>query len=224
MSADDTFQDETNTVLEANKAKRRDREASEDRLIKAAIEIFAKYGYNGSTTKKIAQKAQVNESLIGRYFDGKEGLLLTIVERFVLEAKKEQLPYTPQDNLIEELKKYVDFKLGSVDKKQALGKIIIAQALTDDKFRKKSLEKVPIFCDEALLERLQLLQQKGQILKDLNVTQLTMAIENFLHGQFIFDLTLKEISKEKVLKNTHQYVEFLSSSTKIVPIEHIKNS
>ena len=67
---------------EVSPGKKRDRSASEERLVKAGTEIFSKFGFDGCTTRMIAKKADVNESLIGRYFDGKEGLLLAIIEIF----------------------------------------------------------------------------------------------------------------------------------------------
>ena len=44
------------------------------RLIDAGIEIFAENGFNGTTTRMLADKANVNLSAIPYYFRGKEGL------------------------------------------------------------------------------------------------------------------------------------------------------
>jgi AcrR family transcriptional regulator len=44
------------------------------RLISAAIAIFAENGFDGTTTRTLADKAQVNLSAIPYYFRGKEGL------------------------------------------------------------------------------------------------------------------------------------------------------
>jgi AcrR family transcriptional regulator len=64
-------------------------------LLKAAKEVFAKLGFNGATTKMIAKKADMNESLIGRYFQGKYGLLLTLIQKLIVEVKAMDLPYAP---------------------------------------------------------------------------------------------------------------------------------
>lgn len=206
-------QNETPENLDCIKSKRRDREASEERLIEAGIEIFAKYGYNGATTKKIAKKAQVNESLIGRYFDGKEGLLLTIIERFISSMRDEHLPYPAQDSLIEELRQYVAFKMGNVHKKQALAKIIISQALTDDRFRKKSLERVPRFCDEKLLVRLQNLQHQEKIPKEVDVRLICYCMETYMHGQFLFESLLREAPAKEVIDQTYQFLDIFCLSS-----------
>ena len=50
------------------------------RLILAGIAIFAEYGFNGTTTRMLADKAEVNLSAIPYYFRSKEGLYLATVE------------------------------------------------------------------------------------------------------------------------------------------------
>jgi len=59
--------------------------ASEDArelLLKAAIPLFAKKGYAGTSVKDIADRAGVNVSLVSYHFDGKEGLYRTCIENF----------------------------------------------------------------------------------------------------------------------------------------------
>lgn len=217
MSEDDSKRDNNSEHLDQTKAKRRDREASEERLIEAAIHAFAKYGYNGATTKEIGQRAKVNESLIGRYFDGKEGLLLTILERFILEMKSEELPYPIQDNLKSELSAYVAFKMSRIEKRKALAKIIISKTLTDDSFRKKSLARVPKFCDEKLLGRLKDLQIRGDILPSIDVKIIVDSMERYLQGQVLFGHLTYEQPFDQVLSECRQFIDILSSSPVLVP-------
>lgn len=188
------------------KGKRRDRSASEERLICAAIDIFSKHGYNGATTKMIAAKADVNESLIGRYFDGKEGLLLSLVERFISELCNEILPYEPQQTLEDELVNYYDFKLRTSKQKKNFGKIIISQALTDNSFRKKALERVPIFHDPNLVDRLETLKKNGALPAEVNVLDICDDLENYMHGIFIFETILQETTDEVIMKQVKRFV------------------
>lgn len=43
-------------------------------LLASAVEEFATYGYDGASTNRIAERAQVAKGLIFRYFDSKQGL------------------------------------------------------------------------------------------------------------------------------------------------------
>lgn len=51
-------------------------------LMKAAKSVFARRGYDGATVKEIADTAGVNISLVSYYFQGKEGLYRSCLERF----------------------------------------------------------------------------------------------------------------------------------------------
>ncbi len=52
-----------------------------DRLISAAKCLFAEKGFNGTTVKELAEKAQVNISLVSYHFHGKEGLFRACLEQ-----------------------------------------------------------------------------------------------------------------------------------------------
>lgn len=64
------------------KKRKRDRDTTQQKLLDAAVQVFASYGYDGATTKAIAEKAGVAEALIQRYFEGKEGLLIALMKDF----------------------------------------------------------------------------------------------------------------------------------------------
>lgn len=51
-------------------------------LMKAAIKIFAKNGFDGASVRKIANEAKVNVSLVNYYFSGKEGLYKSCLQEF----------------------------------------------------------------------------------------------------------------------------------------------
>jgi AcrR family transcriptional regulator len=63
------------------KRRPRDRQATEASLVSAASVLFAEKGYENSSTRNIADIAGCSESLIQRYFKGKEGLLLAVLEQ-----------------------------------------------------------------------------------------------------------------------------------------------
>ncbi len=51
-------------------------------LLKAAEELFAQRGYEGTSVKEICEKAGVNVSLISYHFEGKEGLYRAVLAQF----------------------------------------------------------------------------------------------------------------------------------------------
>ena len=54
-------------------------------IIAAAMELFAKKGFRGTTTRDLATQADVNEAIIFRYFKTKEELYSAIIEHKVGE-------------------------------------------------------------------------------------------------------------------------------------------
>ena len=51
-----------------------------DKILAAALELFANEGYNATSTSKIAKQAGVSEGLIFRHFENKKGLLDALVD------------------------------------------------------------------------------------------------------------------------------------------------
>ncbi len=188
------------------KCKKRDRGASEERLINAGLEIFSKHGFSGSTTKMIAKKADVNESLIGRYFDGKEGLLIAITQKFVTELINQDLTYPPQDSLSAELDKYVRDRIEAGCIHEDFARLILSQALVDKKFKRRILETVPMQLDPKLIERVQRLSDLGRLKAGSDVHELCQNIDTYMDGLFFFDRILHETSAEELIRRTTRFV------------------
>lgn len=55
-------------------------------IINAALELFAKEGFNSTSTSKVAKKAGVSEGLIFRHFKNKDGLLDAILQEGEIRA------------------------------------------------------------------------------------------------------------------------------------------
>jgi len=63
-----------------------------DGLVIAAIDVFARYGFDGASTRSISQLANVNQALIGYHFGGKHGLYLAVFEHIAAQL---QIPMAP---------------------------------------------------------------------------------------------------------------------------------
>jgi len=54
--------------------------ATRDSILKAAIKVFAKHGYDGGSVEKISHAAQSYDRMIYYYFGSKEGLFIEVLE------------------------------------------------------------------------------------------------------------------------------------------------
>lgn len=75
----------TDKALEKEAPQAREKSTTRDKLLEAAIKLFAEKGFNGTTTKEIAEKAEVNEALIFRHFSTKRDLYCAIIEKKIFE-------------------------------------------------------------------------------------------------------------------------------------------
>jgi AcrR family transcriptional regulator len=63
-------------------------EDSKNKIIEAALLLFADYGYEGTSVRQIAQQAGIAQGLLYNYFASKEQLLVEIMERGMNYALK----------------------------------------------------------------------------------------------------------------------------------------
>lgn len=84
------------------------------RILDAAILLFAKKGFAGVGVREIAKEASVNIAMISYYYEGKVGILKSIIEeyfdRFHLSISEIDFSsHNPEDNLRELIGRIVDF-------------------------------------------------------------------------------------------------------------------
>lgn len=58
-----------------------------ERILDAAQQCFIDYGFHAAGMALIAQKAQISQGLVYRYFENKHALIMAIVQRELIEAK-----------------------------------------------------------------------------------------------------------------------------------------
>lgn len=59
----------------------------QEKILKAALELFAQEGFKATSTSKVAKRAGVSEGLIFRHYENKEGLLEAIIKEGEERAK-----------------------------------------------------------------------------------------------------------------------------------------
>jgi len=93
-------------------------------IITSAMELFAKKGFRGTTTRDLATHAEINEAIIFRYFNTKEELYSAIIEHKVGEDRDER---------IEEFQRLADIK-DDEQFFQAVGRAFLQKHETDTTF------------------------------------------------------------------------------------------
>jgi AcrR family transcriptional regulator len=62
-------------------------EETKERIIQAALELFGERGYEQTSTRDIAARAEVNAPALQYYFDGKDGLYLACAEHMAARGR-----------------------------------------------------------------------------------------------------------------------------------------
>ena len=157
----------------------RDKEATKQALLAAAIEVFAELGYDAATTKEIARRSGSSEALIQRYFDGKAGLLVAIISSFAEEADKELMANRPYpDTLEQELKEIIRESCSHHREHSPFVRVAISRAIVDPTVGKQlganiTGKKIP-----TMVARLTHYQKLGMIPPNLDVTPLAFALSS----------------------------------------------
>lgn len=200
-------------VTKQAKAKPKDREATEERLLLAAEQVFSKYGFKGATTRMIAKKANINVALITRYFDGKYGLLLKLVERKGNEFHFMPMPYPLKDSVTEECLAFVLQRYNTMKKDKAFFNIVIAQFLTDSIFLKQFQETILLFEKNynEFETRLNELIKKKKMVKDVDIKKVFETFETYTFG-LMLGQTCKPKTEEEVLKDLELFVRMYCKS------------
>ncbi|MBC3540290.1 TetR/AcrR family transcriptional regulator [Rufibacter sediminis] len=66
----------------------KDKIDKKEHLVEVAERVFGELGYEGASTRLLAQEAGVNMAMLNYYFGSKDGLLKAVVERRILLMRK----------------------------------------------------------------------------------------------------------------------------------------
>jgi len=109
---------------------------SRDRILAAAVKIFAEKGYGGARIDQIAKEAGVNKALIYYYFEGKEAILNELFQTFFRESTKMLLNFVERGGFAEnpeENKRLFEAEyLHYLESSRDLLKIIVMESLKDE--------------------------------------------------------------------------------------------
>jgi TetR/AcrR family transcriptional regulator, regulator of cefoperazone and chloramphenicol sensitivity len=164
------------------KTRIRDRAATERALLEAASSMFSKKGYESTTTREIAVAANCAEALIQRYFNGKNGLLLAIVQQGILKTPTidiAKLPYV--DSLECEVLQIFHATADNLQARAQHIRITLSRALIDPDF--DDFQKIVLRPERLAVVERRLRRYQGEGMLDPEV-DVAAAAEMLLGGIF----------------------------------------
>ena len=199
----ETLDDETESGCSepCSVARRRDKEATKQALIKAAVEVFAQRGFDGATTKEVATRAGVNEGLIQRYFakeavGGKAGLLQAIVGNMCSERLTACRMAPPSDSLKSEIATVLRHEIMQADANRDFLRVFISRALVDPDLAASLKAHYKDSRMPHLVHRLEHFRNDGTLDPAVDLEQLAATITTFAFGLgFMQQVVLSEDPK-----------------------------
>lgn len=166
------------------------RKSTKARLIEAALDLFAERGVTETTTKAVAERAQVNEVTLFRNFGNKYRLLLAVIQDSAVFAKLvhalvEQA--NAKDNVADFLQEYAQESLRTLNKAPDLVRSIVGEAGNYPVENRMALGKGLSEANRYVAEYLEQAIAKENLSSDLTSEQIVNLLNFLLIGYFIVE-------------------------------------
>jgi AcrR family transcriptional regulator len=171
---------------------KRDKEQRRQSLINSATAVFAERGYDCATTREVAERANCAEGLIHRYFNGKRGLLLAILESRAAQVVEDFVGALPDRDMLEdEIRQIILWHLDTMWERRDFMRVAVSQAAIDSEVGRTINEGIHNERVRLTKEKLERHQREGRIGRgdDLEAIAQTITGIGFALG-FSFQVSL----------------------------------
>jgi AcrR family transcriptional regulator len=168
------------------------RNLTRHKIIQAAIELFASQGVSETTTKQIAELAQVNEVTLFRQFGNKHGLLLAVIEDADVFAQLGQSLTTelpPASSLAEMLRAYANTCLQALEQTPAVIRSLVGESGQYSTENRQGLGRSFDRANRRVAKYLKTNIGESQSDLQLPIEQLTSLLHTLLFGYATIELT-----------------------------------
>lgn len=195
------------------KAKRIERIRGE--IMDAAIEVISKKGFKGSSTKEIAERADMAEGTLYNYFKNKDDILMSITERYV--SYKRNLDVSTDVSSVQEFITNIFAASANYDRSQHLDerrilRALLPEFLTDKVLGKLYFERIVQPFLSTVEEKMAVLQENG-IVGDYDIRALSRMLYSSMVGFAILDINkdplVSDASDEFRKEAGRAYIEVL---------------
>ncbi|MFO1055458.1 MAG: HVA1 family protein [Dongiaceae bacterium] len=167
--------------------RKRDKEATKQALLAAAMQVFAAHGYDAATTREIAARAGSNEQLIQRYFGGKAGLLLAVLERYGSAERQACTPPPAQGGVADEIAGFLAFHLRHGWACRDFLRVALGRAMVDPEVAAELGQLVTASRVPCLRQRLEALRDRGAVAAGADLEAVATALASLSFGLGFID-------------------------------------
>jgi AcrR family transcriptional regulator len=168
------------------------RNPTRQRLIEAALELFAAQGVTETTTKQIAESADVNEVTLFRHFGNKHGLLLAVIEEAAVFNRLGQTlvqQASQTDDIYQALKDYATACLQALEGVPQVVRSVVGEAGLYPSENRMALGRGLTQANRYVAEYFDTVIQGGQLQTHLSAEKLASLLHGMLLGYAVIEFT-----------------------------------
>lgn len=197
-------------MSEEKKIIRRNKEASIARIINAAAKVFADKGYENATYTEIAKIANLNISLISRYFGTKEKLLQATVRVMTSQIRVSFDSIPIKNTLLEEMHSIADTFMDTILKYENETRAVANIATVNKAFRHE-LYKIT-GSNETVEKRLKKFCLTGEIHKSHDLRYIVDTFIGVVNSFTLFHKITFRLPSSNVSNRVHYFTEMFAKS------------
>lgn len=173
-------------------------------LIEAATVVFAEHGYDVATTREVAAHAGCSEGLIHRYFGGKRGLLLAIMDSKAADVAEDFASELPERETVQaEIEQILLWHLTALWARRDFMRVAVSQASIDPGMGRMVGRGIGQQRVSLILKRLERHREAGRIRGDVDLAALAEATAGIgfmlgFFGQVVFGVGRKYVRRVAV--------------------------
>jgi len=186
---------------------------TEDRILKAAKEVFIAKGFDGARMQEIADTAEINKALLHYYFRNKDKLFEAVFEESLLQIGPMVLSFVNEPIPLEvKIWKIVDEYIEIIRKNPKLPLFILNEIHVNPD-RVLSFLNISAFLDTAVLQDQLNMETDENDLKRIDVKHFVVNILSMT----IFPFIGKPIMQKTLKIEDDDWEEFLEERKRIIP-------
>lgn len=168
------------------------RSSTRQRLIHAALELFAVQGVTDTTTRQIAERADVNEVTLFRHFGNKHGLLLAVIEDAGVFAHLGQTlirQANQTSSIYQALKDYATACLAAIDQVPAVVRSVVGEAGQYPAKNREAIGRGFTQANRYVARYFETVIKRGQLHTHLPAEKLASLLNGMLLGYAVIEFT-----------------------------------
>lgn len=179
---------------------------TQKKILKAAISLFIKKGFEGTSISEIAKKAEINQSLIYHYHESKEALWKNVKKSIIdIYIDIKDLDLDVSKGLRHVLEKIVYTRFDFYEKHPEVLRMMAWQKLES---KKDQLTGGTLFSPDNWKKVFMQLKKQGEIRKDVDLDMMILFITSVINGALNED----HQDRLKIPKDREDYLKMIVES------------